>query len=217
MGFYIRKGLNFKVLQNCSNFINKTFECLTIELSYPKKQILISNVYHSPNPPSNCTITDHSSNFLEYFDTLMSDLANLNKDVYIFLDANIDLLKLNQNPLCNSYLDIGLSNGFVQLVARATRIQGEHFSLIDHIFSNANQKTYNVGTLVLDISDHFANLIELPFQKPKSKEKCALKNSMTDANINTFKNALGALQWVGVCSEPDVNKAFIDNYLHHSE
>jgi hypothetical protein len=51
VGFYIRDGLNFEKLGNLSPFHGKTFECLTIELQYPNKKIIVSNIYRSPNPP----------------------------------------------------------------------------------------------------------------------------------------------------------------------
>ena len=141
VGFYIRKGLNLKIRNDLSCFSTKTFENLTIELSFPNKPIFISNIYHSPNPPTNTSLMDHSNNFLEKLDNHLSNLSALNKDVYVFLDANIDLLKLNMVNLCNDYMDVNLSNGFIQLICRATRIQGPHFSLIDHTRINKHEST----------------------------------------------------------------------------
>jgi len=40
-------------------------------------------------------------------------------------------------------MDVNLSNDFVQLICRATRIQDIHFSLIDHILTNTNLLNYN--------------------------------------------------------------------------
>jgi hypothetical protein len=99
VGIYVRKGLNFKIRNDCSTFKTKIFENIVVELFYPKQSVLISNIYHSPNPPSNYTLMEHSSEFLEILDEHLSNISHLNKDAYIFLDANIDLLKLNNNEL----------------------------------------------------------------------------------------------------------------------
>jgi hypothetical protein len=135
-------------------------------------------------------------------------LQALNGDSYVFLDANIDLLKLNVNNLSNDYMDVNLSNGFVQLICRATRIQGQHFSLIDHILANSNHTSYTTGTLISDLSDHFINFIQIPTSKPKPKTKTEFKRQLTADNIIRFKNALSNLSWDEVCTGDDVDGSF---------
>jgi hypothetical protein len=151
---------------------------------------------------------EHSNGFLEKLDNHLSNLSALNKDVYVFLDANIDLLKLNTLNLCNDYMDVNLSNGFIQLICRATRIQGIHYSLIDHILTNTNQPNYSVGTIVSDISDHFINFIKLSIDNPPPKHKVEVKRKFTGENIARFKNALSNFTWDDVCAENDIDKAF---------
>ncbi len=151
---------------------------------------------------------DHSNNFLELLDSHLNSLSSTNKEVYVFLDANVDLLKLNTNNLSSEYMDINLSNGFVQLICKATRIQGAHFSLIDHIWTNTNLPTYKTGTIVSDISDHFIYFIELPLEKVINKPKSDFKRKFTADNITSFKESLANLNWVEVCSDLDVNRSF---------
>jgi len=167
VGIYVRNGLNFKIRNDLSLFKTKIFENMVLELKYPKQSIFISNIYHSPNPPNNYTLKEHSNEFLEKLDDHLSCLSNLNKDVYVFTDSNIDLLKLSTDELCNDYMDLSLGNGFVQLICRATRIQGQQFSLIDHIFANSNKPMYHTGTILSDLSDHFINFIQLPLTNEK--------------------------------------------------
>jgi exonuclease III len=138
VGVYVRKGLNYKVKNNFEIFRHKTFENITLELAYQNKNFLISNIYHSPNPPNGCTQQAHHNDFLDILDGHLSDLSGTDKDVYVFLDANIDLLKLNSLELARNYMDVNISNGFLQLITKATRIQGSHYSLIDHILTNTN-------------------------------------------------------------------------------
>jgi len=160
---------------------------MVIELKYPKQTIFISNIYRSPNPPNNYTLKEHTNEFLEKLDGHLSNLSSLNKDAYVFTDANIDLLKLNIEDLSNEYMDMCLSNGFVQLISRATRIQGQQVSLIDHILANSNKPMYLTGTILSDLSDHFINFMQLPLTKDKEKIKIESKRKFNDLNIQNFK------------------------------
>jgi len=118
---YIKRGLSFKLRQDLELFRTKTFEHITVELCYPQKSIIISNIYHSPNPPVNITLSNHTTEFLECLDSHLNEIYNLNKDSFVFLNANIDLLKLNVCADAKNYLDTCISNGFLQLITRATR------------------------------------------------------------------------------------------------
>ena len=208
VGMYIRKGLNFKFRNDLESFHQKTFENLTIELSYPNKNILVSNIYHSPNPPSGCTVTAHHTNFLETLDAHLNDLSNANKDAYVFLDANIDLLKLNNAELPNAYMDINISNGFLQIITKATRVQGNHVSLIDHVLSNSNHNSYITGTIISDISDHFINFVQPPISKIKTKTKPVYRRNFSPTTIQNFKIALSNINWNETLAANDVDLAF---------
>ena len=54
------------------------------------------------------------------------------------------------------YLDIVHSNSFLQTINKATRIQGNSYSLIDHILiNNVDYAKVNTGVVLTEISDHF--------------------------------------------------------------
>ena len=55
---------------------------------------------------------------------------------YVFLDSNIDVSKINVQQTAIEYSDIILSNGFIQTITKATRVQGSSHSIIDHILTN---------------------------------------------------------------------------------
>jgi hypothetical protein len=71
-------------------------------------------MYHSPNAPLNVSVSVHKSSFLENLDAHLSNLTDAKNESYVFLDANIDLLKLNNMQLSNDYMDINLCNVFVR-------------------------------------------------------------------------------------------------------
>ena len=53
VAFYIKQGITFKIIKNLSIFIEREFECLTIEATINKKKIILSNIYidHQTHPP----------------------------------------------------------------------------------------------------------------------------------------------------------------------
>ena len=68
-------------------------------------------------------------------DSHLHNLLLYKHDTYVFLDANVNLLKINNCQNAARYLETIYSNGFLQKIGKATRIQGqgESYSLIDHI------------------------------------------------------------------------------------
>jgi hypothetical protein len=88
------------------------------------------------------------------FGELLLQLQQTNKESYIFMDANINLLDLN-SPDVTNYINLLFAAGYLQSIAKATRIQNVSKSLIDHIHVNSNVNEIVSGVLISDISDHF--------------------------------------------------------------
>jgi hypothetical protein len=199
VGIYIRNGLSFTERRDLEDYSLKTFENITVEIHYPNRSILLSNIYRSPNPPPNFSISDHYDAFLDILDTHLARLSDLNKQVYLFTDSNINLFNLNESSFCSDYLDTLITNGFVQIISKATRIQNNKASLIDHIITNTNLTKYVTGTIIDDLSDHFVNFLQLSSIKNLknniSTEKKRLKNEM---NTNNLKIALQNTDWTPV-------------------
>jgi exonuclease III len=51
VGIYVRDGLNFNERPDLENYKLNTFENLVLEVQYPNKSYIVSNIYRSPNPP----------------------------------------------------------------------------------------------------------------------------------------------------------------------
>jgi hypothetical protein len=75
-------------------------------------------------------------------DTHLNNLLLLNIETYLFTDANIHLLKINHYQLIEDYPSVIQSNGFSQITQKATRIQNESYSLIDHILIKSIAQNY---------------------------------------------------------------------------
>ena len=114
-------------------------------------------------PPQNFSISDALTAFLSDLDQLLNDISVLGLTSFVVLDANLNLLTENSTNI--DYIDTIMSNGYLQLISKATRIQGNSISSIDHILTNSLQSTHDVGTLINDISDHFINFMFIPTSK----------------------------------------------------
>jgi hypothetical protein len=116
-------------------------------------------------------------------------------------------LKLPNNQTSLDYLETIHSNGYLQIISKATRIAGDSFSLIDHILCKNYDPTITTGTLVTDISDHFMNLVCLSANhKPNINSKYMRSFSLN--NMTNFRNALNNIRWHSVYATDDVNVSF---------
>ena len=208
VGFYIKKGISYKILENLSSFTEKIFECLTVQLTINSKTIVISNIYRSPSPLANQSPSEHYDEFILKFEHLLAELANIKHESYIFMDSNINLINLNLNTNAISFLECALQHGFIQTVNKATRIFNEKISLIDQIFTNSKNLTVNSGVIINDISDHFITFIQPSLTSMHSSKKHALKQDISRHRMARFKEDLGNLRWRNVLACEEVDKSF---------
>jgi exonuclease III len=192
VGFYVRNNLDAKILDNLSPFENKIMEAMTIQLTYPDNRcVLLTSIYRSNGNIPNVTEAQQMDRFLEKFDELCNDLRLSRKESFIFIDANIDLLNLNSNDSKN-YLNLIFNHGYLQCISKASRMQNQSKSLIDHIMISSNPGEIVAGTIVCDISDHFATFICFPgAKKTKQLHKSITIRDFSQQNLNNFKLALG--------------------------
>jgi len=208
VGMYIREGLHFNKIVNLSTFTEKTFESLTVELQYPNKKILISTIYRSPNPPPLCSVLDHTNRFIQLLDRHLNDLFNRDKLCVIFLDSNVNLHSILNDPLSLNYLNTITSNGFIQAITKSTRIQGNSHSLIDHILINKNLQGRYQGIIVSDISDHFFTFYQMNTATEKTKQQIHSSRKITMENMERFKLLLRGVDWSRVYGSNVVDESF---------
>jgi len=143
------------------------------------------------------------------FDSHLNKLNKTDSPYLIFLDSNINLLKLANSNLAQSYLNIIHLNGFLQLTRKATRIQNNSYSLIDHILVKNEPENLLSGTIVSDLSDHFINFISLG-NSNNSTPLCnhRYERVFSQQNKSNFLNTLNNMSWRNVLSQKDVDPAF---------
>ena len=210
VGFYIREGLNANIVENLSPFENKIFESITVQLSYPSssRKVLLTSAYRSNGVIPNITQAQQMDLFFESFGDLVLNLQETKKESFIFMDANINLLNLDCADSQN-YMNLLFATGYLQCVHKATRIQNDSKTLIDHIHCNSLSNIISAGVLISDISDHFFTFVGSQSANPNpNKSKTVVSRDFSATNINNFKRELGLADWNNVMLSNDVDSAF---------
>ena len=135
---YIRNAYNARVLDSLSFFIDNILESIAVEIEVPGKKKFIAVSLYRPNTHPTFTQSEQFEIFFANFSEQLNKLEDLNIPVYFFSDTNIDLLKYGKNQNSDTFFDLTLGSGFLHMITKATRVQGNSATLIDHIFSNDN-------------------------------------------------------------------------------
>jgi hypothetical protein len=210
VGFYIRNELEGRIIENLSPFVQKIFESVTIQLSYPasNKSVLLTCAYRSNGIIHGITQNQQIEQFYEIFGDLIFQLQQSNKESFIFMDANINLLEL-ESPEPQNYLNLLFAAGYLQCIQKATRIQNLSKSLIDHIHLNNIANNVLSGVIVSDISDHFFTFVCTRSNGQKSNpHKYTVSRDFSLQNLNNFKLELSRTDWNDVYESIDVNNAY---------
>ncbi len=157
-------------------------------------------------PPNNSA--DNLVQFFNYFEAFLHNTSNISYPLFICTDSNFNLLNINTCKNSQKYLNLLHSYGFLQLIHKATRINGDQFSLIDHICSKNETISLNTGVIVNDISDHFTTYICLNSTVPKITQKIITSRNFSSDNVTLFRDALNQITWENVKIQSDVNVAF---------
>jgi len=143
---------------------------------------------------------------------LLNQKLKTGKIAYVFSDSNINLLKVLNDQNVSNYLNSTLISGFIQVIHRATRIQGQRFALIDHILTNRTDAKIESGVIISDISDHFPTFVVDRYTDIKKPDEYLYCRSFTLPNLNNFKQSLSAVNWnTNVINNNNVDLAF-DNF-----
>jgi hypothetical protein len=144
--------------------------------------------------------------FLLQLDSHLSSLANLNKPSFILTDSNINLASLNHIQNSNDYLNNIISNGFIPINSKSSRVQGNTHSFIDHILTNiTNSSNLTVGTIISDISDHFFNFVAYKTPSTSRSHNSKTLRDINITNTENFRNLLRNLSWNNIFNSNDVN------------
>jgi hypothetical protein len=215
VGFYIKNGLQIKSIDPPFNsFADKVFESLSLEItdSSNNRQYIVSNIYRSPTLIPGFTVAGQLEDFNSKFEQLLLYLSNSRKKSYVFMDANINLLNIDNNQQVLSHFNTICNNGFLLQNLKATRMYNGANSLIDHILSNDSSTKLCSGSIIDDLSDHFITFVQPELckksKKAKSKQQKITRKLLTVENLTNLQNALKNLQWNEVLATDNVNDCY---------
>lgn len=200
VAIYLRNELNFSILPTVSN--SNTWDGIFLEI-YTNKKLILGNIYRPPRENiENYTI------FINEIEAILSTFETY-ENIVICGDFNIDLLKIHEKHMYNTYLEMFLSNSYIPKITLPTRITPHSKTLIDNIFvklSN-NFSTTTSGIVISNISDHLPCFTCLDYLKlEKKNDKFIRKQFYTAENLANFINEISRN-----CNMNNFNKEHLTN------
>lgn len=187
VGLFIKDGIDYHIREDLSVFIPHVYESLFIEIhSNSMKPNHIIGVIYRPNSPPRANMDIFSTTF----HMTMEMINNEKKTCVIMGDLNLDLLKYSTHDKTNNFLDQVVANGFLPAILKPTRIDKSSATLLDHIYTNINERPCKSGIITTDVADHFGIFYTTQNKRTRPKPETVLKRIISEKNTKIFKNLL---------------------------
>ena len=205
VGFLIKDNLNFQIynpLKGKSE--SKTFESLFIRVKLRKTAPIFGIIYRPPG---------HGlKDFNDEFEELTACLKNNSTEIVLLGDFNIDLLKVNEHKDTNFFYNGLISNQYLPVITKPTRITSNSKTLIDNIFCTAWSILQYASIIISDLSDHLPIYAQFALEAT-IKQRTHIRESrpITETGLKQFEKALTDMNWEPVqshCTTGRVNEAY---------
>ncbi len=186
-------------------FVQSIFECLILKITYSNFKGIIVNLYRSPGD-------DNVQLFFEKLLDLFDKLDGYACPIFLSGDLNLNLFQsvVSGSPP-SQLLDNLIIYGYINITLRSTRMQNYSHSLLDLICCKNFIQSLALSMIVpTDLSDHFLTIgvfFEDNF-KPAKKPKNFSKRLLSDANYDSFCDALTDTDWSVVTNIDNVDLAY---------
>ena len=132
--------------------------------------------------------------FIDEFSHVLNNFESDAKDVVLFGDYNIDLLKMLDKPKVNEFFELMLSRGYIPKITLPTRIQTSA-TLIDNAFCKISRNFSSSLSRILtsNISDHQAYFVCFDYLHTKKVRNPKFIKIRKQDSL-TFNNFLSELQ-----------------------
>ena len=157
------------------------------------------------HPHYNC------DDFFQYLETCLATLAKENKEVYICGDYNFNLLKVDTDHLTQHFFNLLCSYGFLPHILQPTRVTENTSTVIDNIFSNNIQDDIISGNVLLNLSDHFAQMVSVNREQIDTKKINMYQRDYSKFSSESFRDDVSIQNWC--YSHDNVNDSFNDFYI----
>ena len=166
--------------------------------------------YRVPNTNSS-KFTDHVKKVITKVQSERDE-----KELILCMGHNLDLLKCYLHEPTRSFLDNLVEKEVFPTITRPTRIMQTSATLIDNTFvSRKLHRSFDLGILLSDISDHLPSLVLLKQTKLLNKEPLEfMSRNLNEHKLILINEKLHDIDWNGNLTSSDVNLNF--NYLSDS-
>ena len=204
VSLFISDKLTYKTREDLKLETSSESNLVAIEIDKhsvgSNKAIIVVLIYR---PPSTSIATFQLS-------TLIDDVQKENKYVLFMGDFNVNVSKqIKGSKDIQEFTNLFLSNSFLPLIDKPTRITGKSATLIDNMYTNFSINNCHSGILCTDFSDHFP--IFCIFDKlsvKKIKPPSLTKRIYNAKNIAQFSRSLHNQNWNCVFNESTAQGAF---------
>ena len=197
---YLRSTINYKLRPDVES--NHT-EALCIEILKPNSRpFAVISCYRPPN--------SNVDQFFNEFSSLIEQLDNEDKELYILGDLNCNLLAEQKDQPTNRLLLLSEEFQLTQLIKEATRITDKTRTLIDVIFTNNRNRIVDSGVLHLGISDHSLIYVIRKISIPsKTRPTMTTIRQFKNFNSTKFKEELEKQISANVSNHDDPNDMWL--------
>ena len=126
----------------------------------------------------------------------MQDLLNnsfiTTKQVYILGDFNTNLLNYDSHIPSTKFISLFLSQSFLPYSVHPTRVSDESATIIDNIFSNACNFDNISGDILIQISDHFPQVLIVKKAGIKARSMSFFQHDYATFNEENFVSDFNA-------------------------
>lgn len=189
VAIYVLDSLSFKLRDDLTLNFDNQFETIFIEVKHGNSNILVGEIYRTPNSPMKQSV--------ERFQNIINELNGYRYDVILGTDQNFDLIKYNNDNYTKDLLDSFINSGYLPAITKPTRITHSSATLIDNLYLKGFSYTYQSCILNYDISDHLPILVHVGKRNLKSKpEPIHFEyRQWTDNAIASIKQELSSKDW----------------------
>lgn len=130
--------------------------------------------------------------FIDLFNKLLDEICMRYERVVILGDFNFHFDKYSKQ--LNDLLNVADGFGLKITIFEPTRVTDTSSSYIDNIFTNLSSSCFNAGVIGLDISDHFAQYINISMKNKRDTNYSELRK-ITEGGVNSMRSCLLGLDW----------------------
>lgn len=186
----IRDGMQYKVRDDLSMFIEGEFESLFVEITDKTNSAIIGEIYRVPD--TNAQVS------LERYVKILNNLKSYPKPVIIGTDQNFDYLKIHTHKITSELLDAHFAANLIPTITKPTRITHTSATLIDNIYVRHHDPYIHSGILFNNMSDHLPVFCFIGKLKTKVKPKEPLTfkyRPMPDTSVTLIMDAIRDIDW----------------------